>query len=133
MSEKILVRIISPSKVMLETEADMVNIPGTDGEFGVLFGHVKLVSNIDIGVVTLFSGEEKTRYFVHGGVAQQVTGSELNIVTEFAADLEKAKKYDVLNVISSLKSDVLDEEPGSVEADIISDKIEKNEALAKFL
>ncbi|MDA9163601.1 ATP synthase F1 subunit epsilon [Rickettsiaceae bacterium] len=132
MSEKILVRIILPSKVMLETEASMVNIPGTDGEFGVLAGHVKLVSNIDIGVITLFSGEEKTRCFVCGGVAQ-VTGSELNIVTEFAADLAKSRKYDVLNDISSLKSDLLDEEPGSVEADIISDKIEKNETLAKFL
>jgi len=132
MSDKILVRIILPSKVILETEANLVNIPGTNGEFGVLAGHVKLVSNIDIGVVTLFSSEKEIRYFVHGGVAQ-VTGQELNIVSEFAVDLNKSSKADILNTISNLKSDFLEEEQESMEADIISNKIEKYESLVNFL
>ena len=132
MSDKILVKIILPSAIMLETQATMVNIPGIEGEFGVLFGHAKLVSNLDIGVVTLYSGETKQRYFIHGGVAQ-ISDSEVNILTEFAIDLSSAKKSSVLHKITELKSNLLDKEPESVEADIISDALEKHETLINFL
>jgi len=59
MTEILLVRIILPSKVALEMEATLVNIPGTEGVFGVLPGHAKLTSSIDVGVVTLFSLQKK--------------------------------------------------------------------------
>ena len=132
MSDKLLVRIILPSKIILETEADMVNIPGDEGVFGVLPSHAKLTSSIDIGIVTLFSGEKETKYFVYGGVAQ-VTGLELNIVSEFAIDLAVAGKSTVLNKITSLKGDLSCELEESLEADIISSNIEKYHALLKFI
>ena len=50
MSNKLLVRIILPSETFLEVETSQVNIPGTEGVFGVLPGHVKLTSAIEIGI-----------------------------------------------------------------------------------
>ena len=81
MSDKLLVRIILPSETFLEIEASLVNIPGGDGVFGVLPGHAKLTSTIDVGIISLFIDDVKKIYYVHGGVAQ-VTGDEVNIVTE---------------------------------------------------
>lgn len=80
MSKKLLVRIILPSETFLEVEADQVNLSGAQGTFGVLPGHMKLTSSIDIGLVTVINNETETKYYTHGGVIQ-ITGDEVNIVT----------------------------------------------------
>ena len=132
MSDKLLVRIILPSKTFLETEMDLVNIPGGDGVFGVLPGHAKLTSTIEIGVVSLFLNDNETKYYVHGGVVQ-VTGDEVNIVTEYSASIADSNKTTITNEITDLEEELDSEEEGSIESDIILDKIEKHQSLIKFL
>ena len=132
MSDKLLVRIILPSKTFLETEMDLVNIPGGDGVFGVLPGHAKLTSTIEIGVVSLFLNDNETKYYVHGGVVQ-VTGDEVNIVTEYSASIVDSNKTTITNEITDLEEELDSEEEGSIESDIILDKIEKHQSLIKFL
>ena len=113
MSDKLLVRIILPSKTFLEIETDLVNIPGGDGIFGVLPGHAKLTSTIEIGVVSLFLSDVGTKYYVHGGVAQ-VTGDEVNIVTEYSAGIADSNKTTITNEITDLKEELVSEEKGSM-------------------
>ena len=132
MSNKLLVRIILPSETFLEVEASQINIPGTEGVFGVLPGHVKLTSAIEIGVASIFNNETETKYYIHGGVVQ-VTGDEVNIVTEYAASIPGSNKTTITNEITDLKEELSSEEEGSIEADIILDKIEKHKSLIKFL
>ena len=132
MSDKLLVRIILPSKTFLEIEMDLVNIPGGDGVFGILPGHAKLTSTIEIGVVSLFLNDVETKYYVHGGVVQ-VTGNEVNIVTEYSASIANSNKTTIMNEITDLKEELASEEEGSIESDIILDKIEKHQSLIKFL
>jgi F-type H+-transporting ATPase subunit epsilon len=132
MSEKLLVRIILPSKTFLEIEASLVNIPGGDGIFGVLPGHAKLTSTIDVGVISLFINDVEKIYYVHGGVAQ-VTGDEVNIVTEYAASIADSNKTTITNEITDLKEELASEEENSIESDILLAKIEKHQSLIKFL
>jgi F-type H+-transporting ATPase subunit epsilon len=132
MSDKLLVRIILPSATFLEVEADLLNIPGGEGMFGVLPGHAKLTSTIDVGVISIFSREVEKKYYVHGGVAQ-VTGEVVNIVTEYAASITESNKTTINNEITDLNTELLSEEEGSIEAEIIKDKIEKHQSLIKFL
>lgn len=132
MSNKLLIRIILPSETFLEVEASQVNIPGTEGVFGVLPGHVKLTSAIEIGIASIFNNEVETKYYIHGGVVQ-VTGDEVNIVTEYAASIPESNKTTITNEITDLKEELSSEEEGSIEADIILDKIEKHKSLIKFL
>lgn len=132
MSNKLLVRIILPSETFLEVETSQVNIPGTEGVFGVLPGHVKLTSAIEIGIASIFNNEFETRYYIHGGVVQ-ITGDEVNIVTEYAASIPESNKTTITNEITDLQEELSSEEEGSIEADIILDKIEKHKSLIKFL
>jgi len=132
MSDKLLVRIILPSKTFLEIEAGLVNIPGGDGVFGVLPGHSKLISTINIGVISLFVADIEKKYYVHGGIAQ-VSGDEVNIVTEYAASITDSNKITITNEIIDLKEELASEEENSIESDIILAKIEKHESLIKFL
>lgn len=110
----------------------MVIIPGTEGVFGVLKGHAKLTSDVDVGVIRVISDGFEAKYFVHGGVAQ-VTGDELNIVSDFAASLTSESKNKITNNISNLKAELAACEKESVEADIISDKLEKYQAMLEFV
>ena len=132
MSKKILVRIILPSSTFLEEEANLVNIPGAEGVFGVLHGHSKIISSVKNGIVSLFVNDTEKKYYVHGGVAQ-VDGVETNIVTEYAASIEGSNKTSVTNEIIGFEEELSAQEEGSVEASIILDRIEKRKELIKFL
>lgn len=117
---------------LLDVEANMVNLPGEEGMFGVLPGHCKLISNINTGIISVFLDGAEQKYFVFNGVAQ-VNSEELNIISEFGVVLERETKTDVMNQIALLENSLLDQQQGTLQADIILDKLEKHRALLKFL
>lgn len=132
MSNQFIVKIIMPSKILLEDEVKMVNVPGSDGMFGVLPGHMNLVSSLDIGIVTVFYDKFDAKYFIYGGVAE-VKGQELNIVTEFAVNMEYTNKDLVYNEIRNLQNMLNNVEGDSIEIAIISSNIARYEALLRVL
>jgi F-type H+-transporting ATPase subunit epsilon len=130
--DHLLLRIIIPSDRVAEINAEMVVIPGQEGVFAVLPGHAKFTSGINKGVVDVQEKGVIKRFFVYGGIAQ-VIGAQLNIVTEFAADLESTEKNNVLEKITELKSELADKEQDSVEARIINSRIDKYQTLLEFV
>lgn len=132
MSKKLLVRIILPSETFLEVEADQVNLQGAQGVFGVLPGHMKLTASIEISIVSVINNDIDTKYYIHGGVAQ-TTGDQVNIVTQYSANVAKCDKNTITNEIAVLKEELSSEAEGSIEANIIIDRIEKRKSLIKFL
>lgn len=127
-----ITRIILPSETFLEKKADLVNIPGGEGVFGVLPGHAKIVSTVKIGVVSVFLNDVEEKYYVHGGVAQ-VHDDEVNIITEYAANISESNKTALENSITNLENELSSEEEGSVEAGVINDRIAKHKSLISFL
>ena len=69
--------LVTPEKQLVSQQVDYVNLPGTEGYFGVLPGHQPLLSTLADGLVTVKTGETKTVYTVSGGFvdvdAQRVT------------------------------------------------------------
>jgi len=99
--------IVTPNGVIFDAEVKQVNLPGSEGEFGVLAGHATLVSLLDTGVividkadgsevaVAINSGyvkvdEEKTTCIVDGAVALSGDDSDLAQALEAAKALLKA-------------------------------------------
>jgi F-type H+-transporting ATPase subunit epsilon len=126
------VKIIMPSVTLFETDATMVNIPGGEGMFGVLPGHVKLISTIQIGVVSIFANNLEQKFFVYGGLAE-VNGTEVNIVTEFAVPLEGQSKTDILNKIVELKAELEAADNNDLEAGIIKSSIDRYNSLLTII
>lgn len=63
--------IISPERLLLARPVDMVVIPGTEGDLGILPGHSKLITSLRGGMIDLYEDNELVdRYFVSGGFAQ---------------------------------------------------------------
>jgi F-type H+-transporting ATPase subunit epsilon len=85
MTEKIPFDIVSPERLLLSDEADMVTVPGTDGDFGVLAGHMPLISTLRPGVIDIRGGAASgdSRFFVLGGFAEASPG-KLTILAEDA-------------------------------------------------
>ena len=132
MRSTLSVKIILPSMTLLDAEANMVNLPGQEGVFGVLPGHCKLISNINTGIVSVFLAGQEEKYFVFSGVAQ-VNGEELNILSEFALLLGKETKTEALEQVILLEVSLLEYPSESLQANIILDTINKYQALLKFL
>jgi F-type H+-transporting ATPase subunit epsilon len=63
--------IVSPEKLLLSREVDMVVIPASEGDMGVLEGHAPMIVTLRGGVVSLYSGDQVTdTLFVAGGFAE---------------------------------------------------------------
>jgi F-type H+-transporting ATPase subunit epsilon len=55
---KLFLEVVTPEKVVVSQEVDMVVAPGTEGEFGVLPGHVLFLSGIIPGEMRYNAGSE---------------------------------------------------------------------------
>ena len=71
MADKVQLELVTPSRLLLETETDMVVVPGGDGDFGVLPGHAPLLSTIRPGTLAIYEDDAVSeRLFVEGGFAE---------------------------------------------------------------
>jgi F-type H+-transporting ATPase subunit epsilon len=71
MAEKIHFDLVSPERMLLSEDVDMVTLPGADGYFGVLAGHAPVISSLRPGVIEVTGGTTANlRLFVRGGFAE---------------------------------------------------------------
>jgi F-type H+-transporting ATPase subunit epsilon len=97
MAEKqLLLEVVTPDRMVLSTEAEVVVLPGAEGQFGVLPGHIPFLSALEIGEMYYKAGG-KTEYLAVSGGFAEVTGEKVTIVAESAEvgreiDVERARR-----------------------------------------
>lgn len=100
MAETVRFELVSPEKLLLAVDAEMVVVPGEAGDFGVLPGHSPLISTIRNGVIEVtVNGAVTERIFVAGGFAE-VANDKLTVLAEEAVpvkQLDRAKLEAALN------------------------------------
>ena len=68
---QVALEIVSPEKLLLSRPVDMVVIPASEGDMGVLEGHAPMMVMLRGGVVSLYEGDRITdSLFVAGGFAE---------------------------------------------------------------
>jgi F-type H+-transporting ATPase subunit epsilon len=78
----IALEILSPEKLLLARDVDMVVIPGTEGDLGVLPGHSRLITGLRGGLVDIYVNNAITdRFFVSGGFAE-VTETHVAVLAD---------------------------------------------------
>jgi F-type H+-transporting ATPase subunit epsilon len=84
MADRVQFELVTPEQLIISTEVEMVVVPGTEGNFGVLPGHAPLISTIRPGTVDLYEGRAITeRIFVVGGIAE-VTPERCTVLADEA-------------------------------------------------
>jgi len=87
---KLHLEVVTPEKVMVSQEVDIVVAPGAMGEFGVLEGHVPFLSGIEPGELRFTSGNETERFLVTTGFSE-VSDNKVSVLVDAA---EKAMEID---------------------------------------
>jgi F-type H+-transporting ATPase subunit epsilon len=63
--------LVTPERLLLSEMVEMVVVPGTEGNFGVLPGHAPLISTIRPGMIEIYQGQTVTRrIFIVSGIAE---------------------------------------------------------------
>lgn len=100
--------LVSPEKLMLSEDVEMVVVPGAEGDFGVLPGHAPMISTVRPGVIHVFEGGSvKLRIFVAGGFAE-VTAARCTVLAEEAVPLDEIDRTDVEKDLQDASEDIRD-------------------------
>ena len=93
MADKIRLRVVTPSRLVLDEEVDEVTAPGELGEFGVLPNHIAFLSTLVPGEMTYKQGTTKTTLAVSGGYAEVLDNvmTVLAPAAEFPAEIDTAR------------------------------------------
>lgn len=109
MAEKLHFDLVSPEKLLYSAAADMVVVPGSEGDFGVLAGHAPLISIVRTGIIDVKGSEdgEDLKIFVRGGLAE-VTPAGLTVLADEAMPLEDLSAADLDARLKNLEEDLAD-------------------------
>ena len=84
MADKLTFSLVSPEAELFSGEVDQVDVPGSEGDLGILPNHSPLMAAIRTGAITVYNDGVETKYFVQGGFAD-VTPAGLTVLAEKAS------------------------------------------------
>ena len=81
MSQKLRLSVVTPEKQLVSEEVDQVNAPGSEGDFGVLYDHAPILTNLRSGQLSYENDGESTALVISGGYLE-VTDNRVTILAE---------------------------------------------------
>jgi F-type H+-transporting ATPase subunit epsilon len=103
--------LVSPEKLAFSGEVDQVDVPGWEGDFGVLAGHAPVVAAVRPGILTIISGGTRTKVIVLGGLAE-VSDDRLTVLADVATSIEEVDRAEFADKIAEMQ-EKLSEKDGS--------------------
>ena len=103
MADTLKFSLVSPERELYSGDVDQVDIPGTEGDLGIMPNHSPLMAAIRTGVITVTENGSQTQYFVQGGFAD-ITPSGLTVLAERAVAMEALNKSDIEAQISAVEA-----------------------------
>ena len=115
MADKIAFDLVSPERLLLSEDADMITVPGAEGYMGVMAGHMPLVSTLRAGMIDVNKDGRDSRFFIRGGFAE-INPEKIVVLAEEAIPMEE---FDI---------QVLDQRIKDTEEDLIAAKTDAERA-----
>jgi F-type H+-transporting ATPase subunit epsilon len=98
---------VSPERVLFSGDVDQVDLPGAEGDMGILPGHAPLVTALRPGIVTIFQGGRREPIVVFGGIAE-VSPAGLSVLADKAVAREDFDMTALASEIKDTEEDVAD-------------------------
>ena len=106
--ERVEFELVTPERLVISRGVDMVVVPGTEGDFGVLPGHTPMVSTVRPGVVNVYQGNEIVeRMFVAGGFAE-VTAARCTVLADRAVAVDELDRAAAEQTLKDAREDLAD-------------------------
>jgi F-type H+-transporting ATPase subunit epsilon len=98
---------VSPESVLFSGDVDQVDLPGAEGDLGILPGHAPLVTVLRPGIVTIFRDNTRVPFVVVGGFAE-VSPAGLTVLADRAMPRESFDQALLAIEIKDAEEDVAD-------------------------
>ncbi|MBI3703714.1 MAG: F0F1 ATP synthase subunit epsilon [Rhizobiales bacterium] len=104
--------LVSPEKLVFSGEVEQVDVPGIEGDFGVLAGHAPYVSTLRPGILTVHVAGGEQKIVVLGGFAE-VSAQGLTVLAELAESVEDIDRAMIARRIGEMEERAAKLEPGN--------------------
>jgi F-type H+-transporting ATPase subunit epsilon len=98
---------VSPERVLFSGDVDQVDLPGVEGDMGILAGHAPLVTQLRPGILTIFNGGARESVVVIGGIAE-VSPAGLTVLADQATPRDDFDAAMLAAEIKDAEEDVAD-------------------------
>ena len=101
--------LVSPEKLAFSGDVDQVDVPGVEGDFGVLAGHAPVVATIRPGILTVTTGGTHQKIIVLGGLAE-VSDKGLTVLADVATSIKDLDREAFASQISEMEAKLAEKE-----------------------
>jgi F-type H+-transporting ATPase subunit epsilon len=105
--------LIAPDKILFSGDVDQVDLPGIDGDFGVLAEHAPMIVLLRPGMLTVMVGGEAQRVVIFGGFAE-ISPQGLTVLADYATSIEDLDPAMLATHIAETEEKIKKAEPGSL-------------------
>lgn len=116
MEKRFILEVVTPESLLISQEVEQVNIPGSEGEFGVLAGHAPFISELKPGVVAVYNhGQCIARFFAEDGFAEVIPG-RCTILARHAVDLKNISREEAVSRLNAAEEELREADSPEKEA-----------------
>ena len=119
--------LVSPEKLLFSGEVTQVDVPGSEGDFGVLAGHAPMVTTLRPGILVVYRDGGELRVVVNGGFAE-VSPTGLTVLADMAVPRDEFDPTVLAGVIKDTEDDIAKATDGW-RRDKLSHKVDQLKAL----
>ena len=119
--------LVSPEKLLVSGEVTQVDVPGSEGDFGVLAGHAPMVTTLRPGILVVYRDGGELRVVVNGGFAE-VSPTGLTVLADMAVPRDEFDPTVLAGVIKDTEEDIAKATDGW-RRDKLSHKVDQLKAL----
>jgi F-type H+-transporting ATPase subunit epsilon len=106
MPDRVQFELVTPERLLLSEAVEMVVVPGTEGNFGVLPGHAPLISSIRPGTIDVYEGQAVTRrIFVVSGIAE-VTPERCTVLADEAVSPDELDRAAIESELQTVEGNL---------------------------
>ena len=109
MADKLNFSLVSPERELFSGSVDQVDLPGTEGDLGILPDHSPLMAAIRTGSIRVYADGKKTDYFIQGGFAD-VTAEGLIILAERAIPMDEMSSGVIKEIMEEIETTLAEQE-----------------------
>src|SRR5947208_15581377 len=96
--------LVSPERLLYSGDVNQVDVPGSEGDFGVLAGHAPLIATLRPGIMTIHGEGGPIRVVVMGGFAE-VNPEGLTILADTAVALDDFDRNTLAAALATAETD----------------------------
>ncbi len=100
--------LVAPDKLLFSGSVTQVDLPGEEGDVGLLAGHAPYVATLKPGVLTIYDEGAPKRLVVRGGFAEMSLDGNLTILAEQAVPVEELDAATINQAIKDAEEDLND-------------------------